>query len=202
MLHLCLSLLKIRWLTPIPHLSSLSFYPIPTPSWPWVAVTLAYHIFFFFLKLLCNLKERGPGGPLLRRMEERRRRGGCQRSLREGRWYLALAWGEGLCASPGAFLWAPGCWGLKLHGNGPQDPHPPPPSHPENLWKSAFKGDEMPRRTHPWRCWEEFWLWKETFPGQAPVTPASLRACCDRSLAEPSCLRSAVGLPVEIKMPS
>lgn len=206
MLHLCLSLLKIRWPTPIPHLSSLSFslsfYPIPTPSALGCCYPGLPYFFFFFLKLLCNLKERGPDGPLTRRMEERRRRGGCQRSLREGRWYLALAWGVGLCAPPGAFFWAPGRWDLKLHGNGPQDPPPPPhPTPPREPVKVSFQRGWDAEEDPSLMLLEEVWLWEETFPGQAPATPASTSACCDRLLAEPSCLGSAVGLPVEIRMP-
>lgn len=94
----------------------------PHLLWPWVAITLAYHIIFLFLKFLCAILRREdlvglwPGGW---------KREGGEEDVRvaKGR---ELVLGFGL--ERGAFL-----WGLKLHGNGPQDP----PSPPHSTWRTC-----------------------------------------------------------------
>ena len=68
-----------------PPLIPLFLPPPPAPLWPWIAVTLACHIFSLFLKLLCNLKGR-EGEKEKERRGKGEGRGGGEKNERREKW--------------------------------------------------------------------------------------------------------------------
>lgn len=181
--RLCLSLLKIRHgptsPSPTSHLSlSLFLPPPPVPLWPWIAVSLACHIFPFFLNSYAIFK----GRSLVRAFDQGRRKGEEEqrflgREVMDGR--------EGGCASPQTFLSASGCLGLEQHGSGPQIPQEPCEKH-----LCGMKVLQCIRYPYLSLLGRDL----ETFPGTGPRDAGFFLG-----LAELSFLPgSSVGLPAEI----
>ena len=125
---LYLSLLKIRHgPLPSPTLPLPLSAPAPGPLWPWIAVSLACHIFPSFLNSCAISKgQRAWWALLTRKAGEKERR--IPEVSREGRWWMGFPPNFSLC------FW--------LLGTGATWQWPP--RYPKNLVKVTFVG---------WRYW-------------------------------------------------